>query len=359
MDQAKKKRIALVGGLVALALVALAVLGLALANTGLAGPIIPLSPLDEALKTDWKPKAPEIFYSPLSGLEQSPEAYLRRPLVVKVENAPEARPQSGMDKADIVYEEPMEGYAVTRFALIYQSRGADPIGPVRSARRSDSQIVPQYQGFLAYSGAHDRVVRTLDWAGVSHASELANETAFYRVGFRRAPHNLYSNTSLLWGLVKRKGEYKQVRLPSFGFKDEETRAANAVRTIRIDFGTITKVRWEYDRRSNSYLRFQSGSAHTDRATGRQLAARNLVLMHVTQEVLPFAEDVAGSQALQHNLLGTGKATIFLDGKRINGKWTSSKKRPPIFTDASGKKVLLNRGQIWIEVVAPRNTVQIG
>lgn len=352
MDAAKKRKKKIV--IASLAAAAIAVVA------GVAGAIVLLGggvgsetrpvKISDALLVAWKPKPPESFYSPLSGLPLTDDAYLRRPLVVKVENEPPARPQTGLDRADIVYEVLMEGYDVTRFAAIYQSRQAPIVGPIRSARPADALIVPEYNGLFAHCGGTWLVLGMIKRAGIADLDQYFNEEAYWRVGFRSAPHNLYTSTSLLWQLAKRKKEYKPIRLPSFGFKDEETRPAGAISTIKIPFGDQTNVMWRYERRANAYLRFMQGEEHTDKVTGRQLKARNLILLYTKMTETNIVEDVFGSRSLKFDLIGSGKVTIFRDGQKIDGTWAASKSAPPVFSDSAGQPVLLNRGNSWIEVI---------
>jgi len=356
----KKKRTAIIiGAVVALALIIGLVLAFVLMSAGAVGTTTQPVKIRDALVVSWRPKAPESFFAPLSGVVLAPEAYLRRPLVVKVENEPPARPQSGLDRADVIYEVPMEGFDVTRYIAIYQSRSAATIGPIRSARFADVEVVPQYKGIFAHCGGVWAVLQAVKKAGIADLDQYFNDPAYWRVGFRSAPHNLYTSTALLWSLARRKGMYKPTRLPSFGFKDEERRAARPVATVKIPYGDVTDVRWEYSRKKNAYLRFQEGSAHTDNVTGAQLVARNLILLHAKETVTDVVEDVAGSKSLKFNLVGSGRATIFVDGKRINGKWRAGRGAPPVFSDAAGRRALLNRGNVWIEIVPPRIKPTIG
>lgn len=357
-NKAKQKKTAVIAGALALLAAVIAVLAFVLIKARASGLPTESGRIADVLTPAWKPVPPESFYGPLSGVVLAEDAHLRRPLAVKVENEPPARPQSGLDRADVIYEVPMEGNDVTRYVAIYQSRSAATVGPVRSARLADVVIVPQYKGLFAHCGGVWKVLQLVKRARITDLDEYYDSEAYWRASFRRAPHNLYTSTSLLWDLARRKKAYKPTRLPSFGFKDEEPRAARPVSTIQIPFGDYTHVRWEYARKSNSYLRHQQGAPHNDNVTGRQLAARNLILMYAKQTETDIVEDVVGSRSLKFGLIGKGKAIIFRDGERINGKWIGMPDRPPIFTNAAGKRVLLNRGNLWIEVVPTAMKVTI-
>lgn len=356
----KKKRKIIIASITAAVVAAIAAtaLALVLSKSGAIGKAAASAKIADVLNPKWQPKPPESFYAPLSGIVMSEDAYLRRPIAVKVENEPPARPQSGLDRADVIYEVPMEGYDVTRYIAIFQSRAASNIGPVRSARFADVNVVPQYKAVFGHCGGVWQVLQMVKKAGIVDLDEFFNSEAYWRADFRSAPHNLYTSTSLMWQLAKKKGAYRPTRLPSFGFKDQERRAKKPVRTIEIPYGDQTNVVWTYHRKSNSYRRSQQGEPHTDNVTGRQLAARNLVLLYAVQTVTDIEEDVFGSKSLKFGLAGEGKATIFRDGQRINGRWTASKTSPPVFTSGAGSRVLFNRGNMWIEIVPTTMKVSI-
>ena len=247
--------------------------------------------------------------SPLTGLPVTDLATLKRPaLVVKIDNADgagnnSARPQLGLNQADVVYEEMVEG-SVTRLAAIFQSGDSDPVGPVRSARTTDVAVFsPLNRPLYAWSGANG------DFAAIIRGSNLvdvgydAAPDAYQRRSDNGhvAPHNLYSSTPALFALAPPDA---QPPSPLFVYRtagDPAGAGAAPVGSVTVQFGGgagSAPVDWTWDAPSNAFLRQQKGSPHVDEA-GVQVGAQNVVIEFVGYHNTGYV-DPSGAPAVRRS-----------------------------------------------------------
>ncbi len=193
------------------------------------------------------PKPPQPPKWPLTGLPGDKTSLVRRALSIKIENSPDARPQMGLNSADVVYETIAEG-GITRFNAIFQSKIPDRVGPVRSARLSDLWIVPQYNAIFFFSGASGSVNAAVRQAGLPNMSEDAGVSFPYtRVSFRVMPHNLYMSPKKGYEEAKKRG-YKITGAPSpLAFEKKVSATATPTATnIVIPFSAANTSKWQYD-----------------------------------------------------------------------------------------------------------------
>lgn len=318
------------------------------------------------------PEPPPTVAAPLTG-KQVPavSAFLERPaLAVKVENSRRARPQTGLDRADVVYEELVEGGS-TRFIAIFHSRHADPLGPVRSARPEDPDILREYRALFGYSGAAFYVKRlikqTPDLGSVRHG-EAAQ--AYYRDRSRRAPHNLYTSTKALYragrkhGMPPARAAFEYSETPQVAYRDDAPAAAPTPaaplrgKTAVVGFSSPpNEVTWRYDPATNTYLRFQAGEPHL-LSNGKQVSARNVLVMRV--RVKSAAGLDAGHASTPISIMtGSGRAILLRDRLRVPGRW----ERPGLderteFATDDGAPLLLAPGNTWIELVPSGRRVRV-
>ncbi|MDR1359187.1 MAG: DUF3048 domain-containing protein [Coriobacteriales bacterium] len=318
---------------------------------------------------------------PLTGMPLEDESRaLYRPLSVKIENSWDARPQTGLGSADIVYETITEG-GITRFNCLFQSTVPDNVGPVRSARNSDISIVPQYQGLLFFSGANDLVLGQLAGAGIDSMKGGSVDGLYYRVDFRYAPHNLYLNLGGAYAAAEADGfAIRTENPPTLEFSKPEEHpspasgsgsassgsassgvadtsiASNAsvkpASAISIPFSDSFIADWQYNAESKQYLRSMDGPTIDD-ATGEQVGVENLVIMWAS-----FVPDPVGGTTLEVNLNGSGRAMVFTDGQWVEGTWETEGNTPPRFKDGAGKAILLSPGQSWFSVVDSETAVNV-
>ena len=302
------------------------------------------------------PKPPEAPRWPLTG-QAAPDdsAVLRRPLSIKIENSPEARPQTGLNSADVVYETVTEG-GITRFNCIFQSEVPRVVGPVRSARLSDLWIVPQYQGLFFFSGASTSVTGALRKSRLPNLSQDAGIAAPYsRSSSRRAPHNLYLDTKKAYAeAVKRKMPTTVTQPSALKFGRSAADTTPTITSVRIPFSDANVATWKYDERSNLYLRETNGVLHADAATGKQVAARNVVVVWARYD--PVSHDKVGSTTYDVALGGSGRVSVFRDGQRFDGTWEATRDTPPRFKRSDGTPIKLAAGNTWFQVVSLKTSI---
>ena len=300
---------------------------------------------------------------PLTGMPLDGGSASKRPLYVKIDNNSHARPHYGITKADQVYEWLVEGLT-TRLAAVYQSKDPNVLGSVRSARMTDTPIIPSLGGAFVYSGGGPEELMRIHYdAFVSYRYiDLAPSYGWgYRVGFRDAPYNYFTTyRNLLDALAAAPDGDQPVSIPSWDFLPPSvsdplaggfTGSADAS-SITVPYRPGFEVSYRYDPASRSYARFQDGVREIDGETREVVAAKNIVVVqtevHFTTD---FGLDPAGNPKLDMTLVGTGKGSVFRDGKRQDVTWT----RPDIFDvftlrNASGEAVRLLPGQTWIHIV---------
>lgn len=293
---------------------------------------------------------------PLTGLDApDAEATKRRIISVKIENSPAARPQTNLQLADVVYESIAEG-GITRFNAMFHSLSPEDAGPVRSARLSDLNIVPQYGALFVFSGASGSVNAAVNATEIENLSQDAGVSyPYYRSSQRPAPHNLYVVLGKLREEAERRGMPTTRDNKGLVFDARASVAATpTVTSVEIPFSTADRVRWAYDAASNTYLRENNGKVHTDRATGKQLSARNVVVLWARHEAA--SHDKTGSTTYRITLTGTGRCSVFRDGQRYDGTWEAGADAPPAFKAEDGTQIKLEPGNTWFQVV--QTTVNI-
>ncbi|MBN1193062.1 MAG: DUF3048 domain-containing protein [Coriobacteriia bacterium] len=287
---------------------------------------------------------------PLNGLEApSEEAIVQRVVSVKIENSAEARPQTGLQSADVVYETVTEG-GVTRFNALYHSQVPENVGPIRSARNSDTYIVPQYHALFVFSGASPEVSALIKSAGLENLSEDAGVSKpFTRSRKRSSPHNLYGDVPEFRAEAERRGMPTTLSITGLAFdRRPSAETTPTITQVTVPFSSANTVVWTYDPETRSYLRVNNGRVFTDEATGEQVRATNVVVMWVQYKAA--ARDVVGSTTYDITLVGSGRATVFRDGQRYDCTWEATADAPPVFKAEDGTQVRLAQGNTWMQVV---------
>jgi hypothetical protein len=266
----------------------------------------------------------------LTGLPYpSTEAQERRNLLVKISNYPPlVRPQSGMNQADVVYEYEVEG-GVTRFAAIFRSSAPRHVGPVRSGRLMDMQLVPMYQALFAYAGASrpvQQLIMSQPWA-LQAITPLIGDNCL-EAGFCRFPgaglafeHTLYVDTTLVWQRATQRGININYRARGFAFNETQDLGGVPASDIFVDYYGQTDARWQYDAETAHYLRYTDGLPHYDALDGQQVWADNLIVIEVPhEERTDLFEEESRSASQQIDLWGEGRAYLFRDGVYYQGYW---------------------------------------
>jgi hypothetical protein len=285
---------------------------------------------------------------PLTGVEPKTEKVSERPAVaVKIENNAAAYPLSGLEDADVVYEEVVEG-GLTRFVAIYHCADAAKAGPVRSARTIDPAIVLPYTRILAAAGGNDVVQGELEANDIFMIDESSAGDAMSRAerpGIS-SEHTLYGNTAALRKLgTKRFDEAPSDDLFEFGDLAGPSKKATSV-TVNMS-STVVRYEWDGDR----WLRFDH-DAPLSMESGTEIAVDNVILEQHTVNLSETVGDVIGSPSTEiADVTGKGKAVLFRDGRQIVGRWTrDSTDSPVVFETKSGDKMVLHEGTTWIELV---------
>lgn len=313
----------------------------------------------------------------------------RRPLAVMIENHPEARPQSGLSDADIMFEAIAEG-GVTRFMGMYYcgvQRYDTTLAPVRSARSyfidwasGFNQPLYVHVGGANLSGPADALGQLSDygWVGENDLNQFSIGYPTFVRDYNRidgkeiaTEHTMVSSTEKLWEVgeerewtnlsrerkIGRKvvgGDDWQEDFTPWKFQDSQPEAGS-VTEISHDFWSgygDYSLKWEYEAESNSYKRNMGGEAHVDLNTNEQIRASNVIVL-LTTEKGPIDE----KKHLLYGTTGTGKVLIFKNGDVVEGTWKKKTRTDELtFVDDRGKDVLLARGLTWISVVSKTTEV---
>ena len=307
---------------------------------------------DPAPTTSLDPSEPE-FRMPLTGepLESADQIPNRPALAIKIPNNPQALPQAGLNEADIVYEEIIND-RITRFAAVFHSEGSEPVGPIRSGRAQDVDLLSNLNSPLfAWSGGNAGVTRAVNSSSLTSLSYVGGygNSYYRRDGRGGAPHNLFSDTATLWELAP---DDFALPTPIFPYRlpgEEGIGAGEPATEVEVTMDSIL-ARWNYDADSGRYLRTQYGEAHMTELTG-QVWADNLVVLFA--DYRPGLIDAKSPEA---QTVGSGPLIIFEGGRARHGIWTREANTDPFSfrTDPteSAPTLGLNPGRTFVEI--PRN-----
>lgn len=288
------------------------------------------------------------YYSPLDGSKMNNQADSTLPVTaIMIENSPDARPQSGLKQAQVVYEAIAEG-GITRFMALYQQNKPGLVGPVRSLRPYYIDWAAPYQAAIGHFGGSQNALeqvasnelRNLDFMAVGGS---------WRVNDRAAPHNVYTNFKNIDALQDSLG-YKQSTFTSFARQDGAATKQPTATSVNIFFGSATyNTHYDYVASNNTYIRAVGGSAHADREDG-QLTPSVVVAIKVDMgKVLEdgWRENIATS--------GIGSAVVFQNGTATECTWRKNSRFEPMqLIDANGDQIKLVRGQTWIAAIPSSN-----
>jgi hypothetical protein len=274
----------------------------------------------------------------------------RRAVAVKIDNNSAARPQSGIDHADIVYEEFTEG--ITRFVVVFQSGDAPQVGPVRSVRPADPNIVKPLGAPLAFSGGSPAVLSVVNNAGLTQITENDTATLKRRAG-RSAPHNLYTTTDLLF--AKAGTGTPPPAFASFLKPDDAAPPAGGTPATSLRLAPAPGVTAAYTWSAGARLwsRSTDGKPHVLEG-GAQISPRNIIV-----QFTPYLNFPADSKVKYPEVVGSGDALVFVNGTQVKAKWNkSSAASVTTYTDLSGKPIVLSPGQTWVHLQQPGSAVTV-
>ncbi len=339
-------------------------------------------------KTVFSPTLPKTEACPLNGVLYSTVQRdwwgKHRPLGVMIENHQNARPQSGLSSADVIYEAVAEG-SITRFLAVFYCQDAGQVGPVRSARTYFLDFISEYGSNPLYThvggantpGPADALsqITQYGWEGYNDLNQFSIGFPVFwrdynRLGHETATeHTMYSTTEKLWtfagtsrGLtnVDKDGISWDKKFVPYGFTDDAVSAKPTAQAIHFEFWASYKdyfVDWNYDKASNAYKRNNGGVAHIDLDNNKQLSAKNIVALYMRQS---YANDgYENNVHLLYGDKGTGKAIVFKDGTEIKGTWSKDTRTSrTLLFDSNGNPIKFNRGLIWFEILPTDGVVSI-
>ncbi|MGC8498389.1 MAG: DUF3048 domain-containing protein [Acidimicrobiales bacterium] len=279
--------------------------------------------------------------APLTGLPDPSGFATHHPaLTVKIENTPEAMPQWGIDQADVVYEEIVNG-GITRLAAVFNSHDPAKIGPIRSVRPTDAQILDPLGGIFAFSGGAPYALAAIASSPIDPVQESTAGTAMFRDLARVAPHNLYGIGAALF----RFHGAPVPPHPLFTYRRAGTAPTGALASsVTVPFPSIYPVTWTWDPQRHGYDRTLFGQPVIT-GTGAHVAPANVLVMWVT-----YVNGV-GTFTSYANLQGSGPVALFSDGHEVLGTWSHTTARAPIaYRTRSGSPLALTPGQTWVELL---------
>lgn len=291
------------------------------------------------------PPGPRV--NPLTGLPGTPQLTV----AVKVDNTRLAMPQAGLNEADVVYVEEVEG-GITRLLALYSSRRPALVGPVRSVRENDMELLAGY-GPIAFgsSGGNTGVMRQLRSSPIKDASEEVLKGHYSRRPGRKSPYNLFLTAGVQGILAATGSAAPRDAGLRWAPADSRTSAAPAAAGASVVFGRRTRVGWRYD--GSRYVIRQDGRDQPA-LEGGALRTPNIVVQYVEQRASQYV-DVLGQRSPFSITVGRGPAVVFRDGRRIDARWyRPTADRPTRIIDAAGRDVPLRPGGAWV-VLAPART----
>lgn len=282
-----------------------------------------------------------------------PNFTTKAPLQIIVENSNPARPQDGLQQADMVFEYISE-YSITRMTTVYFNNPANLIGPVRSCRLINIPLGQAFSAAIMCSGVSPGTDARIH-AATPRPHILTNDhdpdSHFFRVSFNFAPHNLFTDAA-------RASRYRaEVNIPTPGYTIDATHPD-------IVYGSpaappsvpLHGVTYSYDPAAKTYGRIDDGRPFVDGVSHKQVQVKTVILMHVDYQVMNYVEDESGgAHSIFYQMLGTGPAEVYSDGSMIQATWHMDQNTPVYFTDPQGNVIRLNTGLTWIHVLGNGQT----
>ena len=318
--------------------------------------------------------------NPLTGLSVASARLNRRPLAIKVPNFPfAARPQSGLSRADVVIEHETEAY-LARFTAIFLGSDAGLIGPIRSVRLPDAELMSIFKSTLVASGGHPavkiRITEGKAWAAgykriiCPEPPFLGDGGALYRMPQLKSRYELtmYSDTASLWRVSAQRGINGRQDFHNMWVFDESPPAGGrAAGHLKIVYKpTWSEAEYRYDPAIRAYRRYDVGQPTMDALTGQQIAPSNVLMLwvnHADSDILADAHDPANPYyAVLVQLWGEGTGRLLRDGQVYDIRWVRENPQQPndrlLILDGQGQQIPFRPGPTWIQLVRPDGNVQI-
>jgi hypothetical protein len=268
---------------------------------------------------------------------------------VKIENSIAARPQTGLNAADVVWEEVVEG-GITRFVAIYHSTLPPEVGPVRSVRPMDPGIAGPLGGLFAFSGGQGPFVDAVSAAGLQVVSQESGAAGYYRTG-RAAPHNIYADPNVLVGQAD--AAHSASPAGQFGFaaagEQPSAAAGTPVTAVDLTLSPIGRPSWTWSAADARWTRAERGVPAVE-ADGTPIRAVNVVVLRVHVVSTPFT-DAIGTHVPETVMVSSGDALVATGGRVVTATWSkASITDPVVLTGVDGRPIRLAPGNTWVELV---------
>jgi hypothetical protein len=283
-------------------------------------------------------EAKQKYHSQLTGLEVEKEESERPILGIMIENHPDARPQTGLDAAGIVFETVAEG-GITRYLVLYQENQPKEVGSVRSVRTYYLDWAMGLDASLAHVGGAADALSLIDQRNAKSLSQFKYPDPYRRVDNREAPHDMFASMEELRSLQKDLNHKKAEFVPFPRSDDAPVQEQEpGAPKVNISFSNPTyAVEFRYDKETNAYTRYLAGSPDIDAAINKPITVKNVVVIQMPTTTIKAT--------------GRGEAVLFKDGKAQKIRWVVSSYRERIqFNDLDGNEVSLNRGDLWISAL---------
>ena len=310
--------------------------------------------------------------NPLTGLKTDEDKLDRHPLAIKIPNYPlTARPQSGIGQADIVIEHEAEAY-LTRFTAIFLANDPKPVGPIRSVRLVDAELVPIFKAVLVTSGGHPevkrRAVENKAWAENGYKRVISPDEPFsdggtgYRIPDKKDRYELtwYSDADAMWELCAERGiNQRQDFYDMFIFSQEPPTGGTPATSLKVTYKAgASEVEYKYDAETQTYQRFDLGEPLIDELTGEQVAPANVVVIYVNHVDTDIAADEHDPNhtwySVSIQLWGQGPAKMLRDGQVYDCTWVRENPQKEddrlILRDSKGNQMPFHPGTTWIQLV---------
>jgi hypothetical protein len=312
----------------------------------------PAKPAPVAVKVPKKvvPPKPTTEASKLSGLQVPIGTNLGPVTAVQIENSPDARPQSGLKEASVVFEAIAEG-GITRFNAVFQDTAPDYIGPIRSLRPYYIDWFWPFDASIAHVGGAPQALADVKTLGIKDLDQFYNGGSYDRITSRYAPHNVYTSIARLNDLEKAKG-FTSAKYTGFDRKKEAKAATPTVKSIDLGISSyFYNAHYDYDAVQNAYLRSEGGAPHLDYKSNAQLEPKVVVAIVMGRGTASDGEHT------DYTTVGSGHMYVFQDGLIQEGTWTKDSRQAQWkFTATDGKPITFNPGQTWITMVDSTGSV---
>ncbi|SKC46991.1 DUF3048 domain-containing protein [Krasilnikoviella flava] len=340
-----RARSAVVRGVVVLALGAVVTLGACSSGGSPSPTVTPSSTADKGAPP--QPAVPSAW--PLTGVP-SDDVAARPALAVKIENAPEARPQTGLEDADLVWEEVVEG-GITRFVAVYHSQVPKAVEPVRSVRPMDPDVVAPLGGILAYSGGQTPFITAVEKSGTQSVIMDRGDAGFSRDPDRAAPHNVVGDPKAF--LDQADGDRTVPPPAQFRYAGEAGAGTagtdgKKAATVDVTLSPAQRSVWDWSGKEKQWQRSE-GSRESVSSSGARHAATNVLVLSVDVVKTKY-KDPAGSPVPKTELVGKGKGVLASAGKTVPVRWSKKDQASLVELTRDGEPVELDPGSTWIELV---------